>query len=147
MNSEIRWCLLSLPTEAWANQVFGNEGDAFKKLTESLSRCCMFKGNPVENLQKLNETLEKRCNYLNSLDIKYLHYTGPNTDLRIELSDAIWLGGAEEQKGTGIMFTANFPSYEVFTGPHRSGANGYVTGTKPLIVYGLTVEPGFCFHF
>lgn len=29
MNSEIRWCLLSLPTDAWAQQVFGSHPDSF----------------------------------------------------------------------------------------------------------------------
>ena len=40
----------------------------------------------------------------------------------------------------GVTFIANMPTEEVYTVPHRTGVNGYVSSTKPLAYQGNVIE-------
>lgn len=51
----------------------------------------------------------------------------------------MWIGGVAPT-GIGISNTANLPTEEVFTAPHRDRVNGTVRATMPLNVGGNLIE-------
>jgi aminopeptidase len=77
---------------------------------------------------------------LNSKKYAKLHYTSPKTDLEVALPNGhIWCGaGSVNEKGATFM--ANMPTEEVFTVPHKTGVNGYVSSTKPLSYGGNIID-------
>jgi aminopeptidase len=96
----------------------------------------------VENWAKHNEDLRARCEYLNSLGLRSLHYSASNgTDLTVGLMpEAVFAGGEERAVGSGIVFNPNIPSEEVFTSPKRGCAEGIVYSTRPLSYRGVMIE-------
>ena len=83
--------------------------------------------------------------YLNQKQYTALHYTASGTDLTIGLPrQHTWVSGRTKTP-SGIEFTANIPTEEVFTSPDPERVNGTVRSTKPLysqgrIIDGLTVR-------
>ncbi len=70
-----------------------------------------------------------------------LHYIGPGTDLRIDLSPKHrWVSDADNINEKGISFLANIPSEEIWTVPLKEGINGTVRSTKPLSYEGYLVQ-------
>lgn len=53
--------------------------------------------------------------------------------------DHIWGGGAADTP-SGITFTANIPTEEVWTAPHRERVDGVVVSTKPLSYNGVLID-------
>ncbi|MNF96473.1 Aminopeptidase 2 [compost metagenome] len=83
---------------------------------------------------------------MNEKQYKQLHYTGPGTDLTIEMpDDHVWLGGSK-QNGQDIWFVPNLPTEEVYSAPLRTGVNGTVSSTKPLSYNGNIIDR-FSFTF
>lgn len=143
MSNEVQWCVVSIPTKAWAKKVFPNtsEEEAMEKLWNSIfSIVRADKESPVSAWNEHLANLKLRKDYLNGKNFKYLYYKSEGTDLIVELpEDHIWLSGEEHTKD-GIKFVANMPTEEVFTLPKREGVNGYVTSKKPLIYGGNIID-------
>jgi aminopeptidase len=77
---------------------------------------------------------------LNGRQYTGLKYTGPGTDLTVGLPRGHrWLAAREESQ-TGIAFTANLPTEEIFTLPHRERTEGTVRATMPLAYAGSLIE-------
>lgn len=139
-----QWCIAGVPSPAWAKKVFPDlpKGKAIEKLWEKIletSRAA--DGNGIENWIRHDEDLKKRCDYLNSLQLKSLHYTSKNgTDLTVGLiPGVIFLGGGEKLRD-GTYFQPNIPSEECFTSPKKGEAEGIVYSAKPLAYGGVLIR-------
>jgi aminopeptidase len=143
MRNAINWCVISYPAEAWAKKVFPGVSvkQAQDKLWEAIFQTCRVdQPDPVAAWQTHIQDLKKRSEYLNKKRYTALHYKAPGTDLTVGLPrQHQWLAGQSKAEN-GIAFTANLPTEEVFTMPHKDKVDGMVSSSRPLIVYGTTVE-------
>lgn len=144
MSSKMRWCVVSVPTAPWARKVFPEltEEEAIAKLWDVIFTVVRAKNaDPVAAWSSHIETLKQNLNFLNTKKFKTLHFTNSiGTDLVIELHDKhIWNGGSEKSLN-GIDFNANIPTEEVFTLPKKTGVNGTVVSSKPLIYGGNLIN-------
>ncbi len=142
--NKYQWCIAGAPSKKWAKKVFPelSASQAVEKLWEAiLSTSRALEGDPIENWKKHDEDLKARCDYLNSLHLKELHYTSSNgTDLRVGLiPGVIFLGGGETTLG-GVFYQPNIPSEECFTSPMKGKAEGIVYSAKPLSYNGALIE-------
>ena len=143
-DNKYQWCIVGVPGKAWAKKVFPDlpTKKAIEKLWEAIlltSRA--LDGNGIENWQKHDEDLKARCGWLNSLNLRKLHYTSSNgTDLTVGLiPGVIFLGGGEKTLD-GTFFQPNIPSEECFTSPKKGEAEGIVYSAKPLSYQGVLIE-------
>lgn len=142
--NKYQWVIVGAASSAWAKKVFPNLSK--KKATEALwdailktSRC---NDDPIKAWEDHNADLAKRTEYLNSLNLDYLHYTSSNgTDFKVWLLPNVnWLAGGETTMGRGVFFNPNIPSEEAFTSPAKGKAEGIVYSTKPLSYQGELIE-------
>jgi len=138
-----QWCIAAVPGAAWAKKLFPSlsKKQAMEKLWEAIlstSRVCE---DSVKAWQEHNANLENRCNYLNNLQIRSLHYTADNgTDLTVGMiPEAVFCGGGETTKG-GVFFNPNIPTEECFISPMKGKAEGIVYSTKPLSYNGQLID-------
>lgn len=146
MNNELRWCVVSVPTPAWANKVFAdaaNDQAAVARLWQAIFAAVRIDAgnNPVKAWEKHIEFMQKATDFLNREKLVSLHYTsGLGTDLTIRLPKGhIWAGGAEIAADK-VVFVANMPTEEVYTLPERTGVDGVVYASKPLIYQGNMID-------
>ena len=144
MRNDFPWCVCSIPTSAWACKVFPqlDEQAAVERLwQEILSASRVNAGGSVEAWQEHSNQLQRHVQILNDYRFKSLHYQNSlGTDLTVELPEGhFWTGGAEKA-ASGVMFSANIPTEEVFTLPKRDGVNGTVAASKPLVLNGNIIE-------
>lgn len=144
MSNKNAWCVVSIPTQAWAQKVFSqaSAAEAVEQLWAAIFAVMRVdQPDPVrawaEHKQKLNASMK----FLNAQRFQFLQYKNSlGTDLRIELpAGHIWLGGAERTPA-GVEFIANMPTEEVFTLPRRTGVNGTVVASKPLQYNGNLID-------
>ena len=144
MENKYQWCIAAVPGKAWAKKVFPGlrASAAVEKLWEAILKTSRVDDNPMAAWEKHNDTLQKRCDYLNSLGIKELKYKASNgTDLRVGLlPDALFMGGGEYTMETKVYFNPNIPSEEVFTSPRAGDAGGIVYSSKPLSYGGQLID-------
>lgn len=150
MSNKNRWCVLSYPTMPWAKKVFPDlsDNEAFDKLFKAiLDASRVTTEDPIKAWDEHNSIIQKSLDFLNSKDIKTLHYSSSNgTDLTIELPyNHNWAGGLEKST-SGVGFNANIPTEEVFTLPKKTGVNGIVYSSKPLS-YGGNLINNFSLTF
>ena len=150
MENKYQWCIAAVPGKAWAKKVFPGEraSVAVEKLWDAIFTASRITDDPIAEWAKHNEDLAKRCEYLNSLSIKELHYTSAcGTDLTVGLiPEALFMAGGENTHGSGIYFNPNIPTEEVFTSPNRNLANGIVYSSLPLSYGGQLIDE-FWFRF
>lgn len=145
MTNKNSWCVVSIPTEAWARKVFpGVDPElAVEKLWQEILAAIRVNAssNPVENWDLHLAYLEKARTFLNRQRFTRLHFkNGRGTDLQVELPEGhIWASGAEYTEDN-IRFVANMPTEEVYTLPKFDGVNGRVVGTKPFAYQGSLIE-------
>lgn len=148
MRSECPWCVCSVPSKAWAAAVFPelSEDEAVERLwKEILAACRVDGGDALENWKKHSDELQRHVEILNSYNFRTLRYrNSAGTDVTVELPEGHYWAGGEEKSGTGVIFSPNIPTEEVFTLPHRNGVNGMLVATKPLSHNGTVIE-GFSF--
>ena len=150
MENKYQWCIAAVPGKKWAKKVFPTEREsvAVNKLWEAILESSRVYDDPIEEWRLHNESLAKKCEHLNSLGIKELHYTAKNgTDLRVGmLKEALFCAGGEETLGKKIYFNPNIPTEEVFTSPDCKRAEGIVYSSMPLS-YGGQLIKNFWFRF
>ena len=142
-NFFINWSIVSWPGSKWSKRVFPNlkELDAQSQLAEAIFSASRINDeDPVSSWEKHNENLKEKYTWLNNQNFEFLHYKGPNTDLRVGLANNHeWMGGASMARN-GVICNPNIPSEEVFTTPHKDKVEGYVASTKPLSHNGTLIE-------
>ena len=143
MDNKYQWCIAAVPGVKWAKKMFPelSKHQAVEKLWEAILYTSRADNDPIGNWEKHNKDLHDRCEYLNSLGIKELHYTSSNgTDLTVGMiPEAQFMGGGEYSL-KGIYFNPNIPSEEVFISPKRGVAEGIVYSSKPLSYRGEVIE-------
>lgn len=145
MNNEMRWCVVSIPTESWAQKVFPDvtTEEAVEQLWQAIFSSVRITedNDPVAEWEKHIEFLQKASEFMNKAHFKELHYTNSlGTDLTVKLPKGhIWAGGAE-MAGDGVRFAANMPTEEVYTLPDKHGVDGVVCASKPLNYNGSLIE-------
>ena len=149
MSSGFPWCIASIPIPSWATRVFPDvpEDEAMAKLWEAIFHTMRINGDgkSAQRWQQHIEQLAERKEKMNALNFKSLHYTNAlGTDLTVELPEGhIWESGDDiTQKGQ--TFVANMPTEELFTAPLRTGINGVVYASMPLVNDGNIID-GFRF--
>jgi len=145
MNNEVRWTVASVPTEGWAKKVFPNASsseEAIEKLWCAIFEASRVDGNdPAANWAAHKDSLGKRADILNKYQFKAIKMKNSlGTDIEIAMpKNHKWIC-AGERSCDGVEFLANIPTEEIFTAPHKNGANGRVVGSKPLVFNGNLIE-------
>ena len=144
MNNQNVWCVVSVPTEAWAKRVFPevSPSEAVTKLWRAIIAAVRADtADPLAAWREHKARLKKSTEFLNAHKFKFLHYKNSlGTDLHVELpAGHVWLGGAEHS-ANGTEFIANLPTEEVFTLPKKDGVQGTVIASKPLPYNGSLIE-------
>lgn len=143
MNDEVQWCVISIPTLAWAQKIFPEQSgeDAMQSLWEEIIKMVRVDlDDPLSAWDDHNAILKHAYEYLNEKQYDKLVLTAPGTNLEIGLPvNHIWQGGAAVSE-KGIVFNPNMPTEEVFTMPHKYRVDGTVTSTKPLNYGGNLID-------
>ena len=138
-----QWCIAAVPGVAWAKKMFPglSKNQAVEKLWEAILSTSRVDGDAIKNWEDHNADLRARCDYLNSLGIRELHYTADNgTNLTVGMiPEAMFCGGAEKSR-QGIVFNPNIPTEECFISPMKGKAEGIVYSTKPLCYEGQIID-------
>ena len=144
-----RWNVAALPSAKWAAKVMGgpaNEETINKFWQVLIPILRLDQPDPVKAWKDHSKTLEARCKFLNDANLDHVHFTGPDTDLKIYLTaKSFWVGGAMLSEDKKIFFP-NLPTEEVFTTPDFSKTHGKVKVTRPVKVLGEAVN-GAWFEF
>ena len=139
-----QWCIAGASSSKWAKKVFPHlsKAKAVEALWDAIFTSSRVDGYAIENWEKHNDNLTKKCDYLNSLKLKELRYTSSNgTNLKVGLiENAVFMGGNEKALGSNIIFNPNIPSEEIFTTPKKGLAEGIVYSAKPLSYQGQLIE-------
>ena len=149
LENKYQWCIAAVPGAAWAKKLFPElrVSQAIEKLWEAILQTSRVDDDPVAAWERHNADLLARCNYLNGLGIRELHYTASNgTDLRVGMIPEAEFKGGGEYSLQNIYFNPNIPSEECFISPMRGKAEGIVYASKPLSYQGQLIE-GFWIRF
>ena len=143
------WCIASIPIPSWAKTVFpqSSEEEAMEQLWDAIFKAVRISGDgtAVGKWEEHLATLHRRMEKLNELNLKSLHYTNSlGTDLTVELPEGhIWEAGNDVTL-SGQEYIANIPTEELFTSPLKTGVNGVVYSSMPLVNDGTIIDK---FHF
>ena len=144
MENRYQWCIAAVPGREWARKMFPelSDDEAVERLWEAILMTSRADGDPIEAWRCHNADLKSRCDRLNSLGLRRLHYRSSNgTDFSVGLiPQAMFLAGAETAIGSGTVYNPNIPSEEVFTSPMKGDAEGTVYSTRPLSYRGVMIE-------
>lgn len=151
MDGKYQWCIAAVPSYEWAKMVFPNlsKKEAMNKMWEVILKTSRaYEGDPVQNWLEHNKNLKAKCEKLNSLNLKELHYKNSiGTDFKVGLiKDVIWLGGSEDTMDGKVNYDPNIPSEECFTTPMKGKAEGKVVAAMPLSYRGQLIK-NFWFEF
>lgn len=140
--SKIQWLVAAAATPKWGKKIFPelSENKAHKALWNEIFKICRAnKRNCLDLWKKHNDILHERAKRLTAMKIEELHFTGPETDLRVYLSPkAKFVGGGSQ--GPFAEFEPNIPTEECFTTPDRRKTTGKVKVTRPVLVNGKMVK-------
>ena len=146
MENKYQWTIVAVPGVAWAQKVFPDlsKKKAVDALWDAIMTSARITSNPIKSWKEHNADIQARCDYLNSLDLDYLHYTSPQgTDFKVwMIPEARWLGGGERTL-KGVFYNPNMPTEETFTTPMKGKAEGKVVASMPLSYKGELIEDFF----
>ncbi|MGN1040785.1 MAG: aminopeptidase [Candidatus Fimimonas sp.] len=144
MSNYLRWTIVSIPTPAWASQVFPNDpvDVAVDKMWNAIGHIMRLDTpDPTAAWRKHIDTLHRRANFLNSHNFEYIHMRNASgTDLKVGLATNHQWIAAEEEGQDGVPFTANMPTEEIFTAPHNKKIDGTVVNALPLVNNGNVID-------
>lgn len=143
MTNRLNWNLISAPVPEWAELMFpgvSREEAVAKQWDAIFAATRADQPDALEQWEAHLADLQRRRELLTERQYHALHFRGGETDLTVGLAeDHIWGGGAA-QTPSGITFTANIPTEEVWTAPHRERVDGVVVSTKPLSYNGVLID-------
>ena len=143
MENKYQWCIAGVPSAGWAKKVFPElrKSQAIEALWEAILDTSRVYDDPNLEWKKHNDNFLEKCEKLNSMGLRQLHYTSANgTDLTVGLiPEALFCGGGETTPA-GVYFNPNIPTEEIFTSPMKGKAEGIVYSSMPLSYGGQLIE-------
>lgn len=142
-NRTINWTIVPAATDGWARQLRPELGaeEALAALWADLAHACRLdEPDPGAAWRERLAILRGRSDWLSSLALRSLRFTGPGTDLSIGLIPGARWERAEMTTPAGISFVPNLPTEEVYTTPHSTAVDGVVQLTRPTVIGGRVVE-------
>lgn len=143
------WTVIAGAGSAWAARMFPDAAreQQVDQLWNAIARLCRLdQPDPVAAWEAHLAALAARRDELNARQYSALRYAGPGTNVTIGLPRKhAWMSGRATSH-SGIAFTPNLPTEEVFTMPHKDRVDGVVRSTKPLS-YGGTLIDHFDLEF
>ncbi|WP_058974245.1 aminopeptidase [Deinococcus grandis] len=143
MTNRLNWNLISAPVSGWAQLMFPDASaeQAVEQQWDAIFAATRADQPDAVALWEAHlGDLKRRRELLTGKQYAALHFRGGGTDLTVGLADDhVWGGGAADTPG-GITFTANIPTEEVWTAPHRERVDGTVVSTKPLSYNGTLID-------
>jgi aminopeptidase len=143
MTNRLNWNLISAPVAGWAQVMFPDASaeEAISQQWDAIFAATRAdQPDPVALWHTHLADLKRRRDTLTAKQYHALHFRSGETDLTVGLADQhIWGGGSAQTPG-GITFTANIPTEEVWTAPHRNRVDGVVVSTKALSYNGVLVD-------
>lgn len=141
--NQTNWAVISAATAGWAARVFPDlpPDRQVSRLWEAIGHLCRLDlPDPLSAWEAHLQLLAAWSEYLNRKQYSALRYAGPGTALTIGLPTGHrWVSGRTMSQ-TGIPFTANLPTEEVFTMPHKDRVEGVLRSSKPLSYGGTLIE-------
>jgi aminopeptidase len=141
--AKTNWLGIAAATPRWAAQVYPEEtvDRAVERLWETLFQLCRIdREDPVGAWREHIADLTRRAEFLNRNAFRRLRYSGPGTELTVDLPKSHRWKTAQMTDEAGTDYVANIPTEEAFTAPQRDGVNGTVRSTLPLNYQGVTIE-------
>lgn len=145
MSNGFAWCIASVPIPSWAAKVFPDLAPdaAQDALWEAIFASVRIsgRGDAVEAWQAHLARIDALTEKLNALRFAALHYKNAlGTDFTVSLPEGhLWQSGADKTKD-GVAFVANMPTEEIFTAPARTGGNGTLVSSMPLVHDGNVIR-------
>ena len=127
----------------WAKKIFpdDNTEQAEEKLWEAILDSSRVYNDPIKQWEDHNDSIAKKCTYLNSLKLDRLKYRSNNgTNFTVGLIENSQFKGGAGKTVDGVEYNANIPSEEVFITPKKGIADGVVVSTKPLCFQSELIE-------
>jgi aminopeptidase len=149
MSDQVNWCVIAMPTPAWAAKVFPDEAPEIRvtKLWEAIFKAVRAdRPDPVGAWRRHVSALIAKRDHLNDKRFEALRLCGPGTELTVGLPERHRWMSAESVSSRDITFIANMPTEEVFTAPHRERVDGMVRSSRPLSYAGQLID-GFSLTF
>ena len=143
IDNKHQWTIAAVPGEKWAKKVFPHlsKKQAVEALWETILSCARANGDAVANWETHNANMERNAAYLNEKGIRKLHFKSANgTDLTVGLMDRSRFCAACDVTLSGVKYTPNMPTEEVFTTPKKGEAEGVVYASMPLSYQGQLIE-------
>lgn len=138
MSGITAWNICCAATDGWARQLGLPDKDALWKILVPILK--LDQPDPHAAWFQHAELLAARAKALNAMKPKFLHYTGPGTDLKIHMiQGARWLAAVPGVGWQRQMF-CNLPTEEIYTAPDYRLTSGRVNVTRPVNVLGDQVE-------
>jgi aminopeptidase len=137
------WCVAPAPTPGWARLVFPElaPDDAYDRLWREIAHVCRLdEDDPAEAWRRRAQTLEGVAARLTERRLDAIRLHGPGTDLTVGLMPTSVWHAADFITVDGLRHFPNIPSEEMFTTPDPARADGHVTATRPLEVYGAMID-------
>jgi aminopeptidase len=137
------WCVAPAPTRGWAGLVFPDldPDDAYDRLWREIGHVCRLdEDDPAEAWRSRARTLETVAARLTERRFDAIRLHGPGTDLTVGLMPTSTWHAADFTTVDGLRHFPNIPSEEMFTTPDPARADGHVTATRPLEVYGAMID-------
>ena len=147
-----QWCVVPAPSKAWAMKVYPNlnEDEAVQTLWDDIFYMCQIDDrDPLQVWMDRKVSFQKKVDLLNRLQLQCLQYKNSlGTDLTVQLPVGYRFEGGESAllDEAGTEYFANIPTEEVFSAPLRTGVNGRLVASMPLIHGGNRID-GFWFEF
>ncbi len=137
------WSIAAAASPKWAAKVFPTlpREEQEARLWDTIFEVCRVKQrDPLSAWQEHVNDLSSRSDYLTKKQYTALHFSAPGTDLTVGLPEGhIWKSGRLTSEA-GIDFTANLPTEELFTLPHKDRTEGIVRASLPLSYAGTLIE-------
>ncbi len=128
---ELRHTGTLFPTQAYAQQA----GMPLNDYEEFVYAACLLdRDDPAAAWQALSDEWQRITDFLATRD--EIHIVAPGTDLTYRVGGRTWINSS----GSNATGSRNFPSGEVYTGPHERSVNGTVRFTYPAVYLGNIVE-------
>lgn len=133
-----KWCVAACANANWARKVYPDMSDAeaVSALWEDIfSFAYLDKDSPSDKAAAAHSLeLDERAKTLTQMGIESLHFVGGETDVTVKLHQPHVFQGPSAINAAGTSSLPNIPCEECFTMPERSGVNGTVAASRPLVL-------------